>query len=61
MTANTPEVPVSPDFAAYVANRLGKAIRAGVGWKCLCLCHKDKEPSLSLTVRDGGRRSGGSY
>lgn len=39
--------------AAEIAAALGKPHRDGRGWKCLCPCHADHDPSLSLIERDG--------
>jgi hypothetical protein len=39
--------------AAELAAALGKPHREGRGWKCLCPCHADTDPSLSLVEREG--------
>jgi hypothetical protein len=39
--------------AADIAAALGKPRRDGDGWKCLCPCHEDRDPSLSIVEKDG--------
>jgi hypothetical protein len=39
--------------AAEIAAALGKPQREGRGWKCLCPCHKDRDPSLSIIEKGG--------
>ena len=39
--------------AEEIAAALGKAHRDGRGWKCLCPCHDDRDPSLSVVEKDG--------
>lgn len=41
--------------AEEVARALGKAQRAGKGWKTRCPAHEDDEPSLSLTDSSNGK------
>jgi AAA domain len=36
-----------------IAGALGGAKREGREWKALCPCHPDKDPSLSITEKDG--------
>jgi hypothetical protein len=38
---------------AEIAAALGKPLRDGRGWKCLCPCHDDRAPSLSIVEKDG--------
>lgn len=38
----------------WIANQLGKAIRTGNGWSCLCPAHDDHKPSLSLSLSEEG-------
>lgn len=39
---------------AAIANALGKAKKTPEGYMCLCPCHEDGSPSLSLTLSDSG-------
>lgn len=41
--------------AERIAHALGRAIRHGKGWRCLCPAHVDKEPSLDIDVASSGR------
>src|SRR5688572_6011366 len=38
-----------------IAKQLGGAARNGQGWKCRCPAHEDKNPSLSLSLGQGGK------
>jgi AAA domain len=38
---------------AEIAVALGKPQREGHGWRCLCPCHDDHDPSLSIVERNG--------
>ncbi len=38
----------------WIAHQLGKATRTRNGWSCLCPAHDDHNPSLSLSLSEGG-------
>jgi hypothetical protein len=42
-----------PITAERIAQQLGGAKKDGNGWKCLCPCHDDKDPSLHVSDKNG--------
>src|SRR3954465_95605 len=45
----------TPADVERIARNLGTARKNGGGWDCRCPAHDDQEPSLSLSVGEGGR------
>ncbi len=45
----------TPAEVERIARQLGGARKNGGGWDCRCPAHDDQEPSLSLSVAEGGR------